>query len=256
MDANPATQLHLLDVVVTAQRAMLRARRPSQVVDALELAVTRLGGTVAPAHSAASDDLLHLDVGVGVRGPLVPVAAVDDPARSRLESVLPGLVEDAQRSVQRLWRLEAQGDPTLLDPLTGALQPAATRRLVERAAAGDVLVGVAVDHDGAVAATDGRARSDVLVRDLAAAVQGELDVDERLGRLEGPGVVALLPHPADDRADEVVRRVGERWSRLEHGGRHVPLGVAVRTLGDRRLADLQTVTDAIGLGGSGKAGAG
>jgi GGDEF domain-containing protein len=170
--------------------------------------------------------------------------------------VLPGLVEDAQRTVQRLWRLETEGDPTLLDPLTGALQPAATRRLVERAAAGDVLVGVAVDHDGAVAATDGRARSDVLVRDLATVVQGELDVDERLGRLEGPGVVALLPHPDADRADHLVTRVRERWSRLDHGGRHVPLGVAVRTLGDRRLADLQAVTDTLGLGGARTAGAG
>jgi hypothetical protein len=248
MDTNPATQLHLLDVVVTTQRAMLRARRPEQVVDALELAVTRLGGSIAPAHTAASDDLLHLDVGLGVRGPSVPVAAASDPARARLESVLPGLVEDAQRTVQRLWRLAAQGDPTLLDPLTGALQPAATKRLVWRAAPGDLLLGFAVDVGRGVAVTDGQARADVLVRDLANAVQGELDVDERLGRLDGPALVALLPHPAEGRGDAVVTRVRERWDRAEHGGRDVALRSTTQVIADRSGAALEAIVTDLGFG--------
>jgi GGDEF domain-containing protein len=218
LDANPATQLHLLDVTVTAQRAMLRARAPEQVVDALELAVTRLGGAVVPAHAGGAD-VLHLDIGLGVRPPIVPCAAADDPARQRLERVLPGLVEDANQVVQRLWRLaERGGDPTLLDDLTGALHVEATRRLIDRSRPGTALVGLAVDVDGAVAATHGPSRVDVLLRELAGYLNSELDVDERLGRLAGPGVVAVLPHPEPARPKELSTRSRARWERRPGAG--------------------------------------
>jgi hypothetical protein len=254
MDANSTVELQLLDVTVTAQRAMLRARRPEQVVDALELAVARLGGTTAPGH-VAGEEVLPLDLGLGVRDPLLPCAAPDDPARARLERVLPGLVEDATRTVQRLWRLADQGDPTLLDELTGALQPAATTRLVTRTAPGDALVGWALDVDGGVAATHGPAQVDVLLRELAAYVRSELDVDERLGRLHGPGLLAVLPHPGADRPDTIRQRVVERWQRrddtpslpLSHAGAVVeedPVG----TLAALRH-DLGVGTDDTGKGG-------
>jgi GGDEF domain-containing protein len=214
LDANPATQLHLLDVTLAAQRAMLRARTPDQVVAALELATSRLGGTVAPAH-VAGPEALPLDLALGVRDPLLPCADPEDPARARLEQVLPGLVEDATQTVQRLWRLEEDGDPTLLDVLTGALRPAATIRLLTRATPTAVLAGIAVDTDGAVGSTLGSARADVLLRDLARYLRSELDVDERLGRLEGPALVVLLPQPEPGRADELLTRVGDRWARRD-----------------------------------------
>jgi GGDEF domain-containing protein len=245
MDANPATQLHLLDVTVTAQRALLRARTPDQLVAALERAVYRLGGTVAPAHTGGAD-ALHLDVGLGVRPPLVPCAAPDDPARERLERVMPGLVEDATQAVHRLWRLADGGDPTLLDDLTGALQPAATSRLVSRATTGTALVGMAVDGDGAVAATHGPAHRDVLLRELAVCLRGELDVDERLGRLHGPGVVAVLPQADPDRAAEILARAAARWRRRE-GAQSVTLDQAIATIEREPLTALRTLRDDLGL---------
>jgi GGDEF domain-containing protein len=246
LDANPATQLHLLDVTVTAQRAILRARAPEQVVDALELAVSRLGGAVVPAHTGGAD-VLHLDIGLGVRAPLVPCAAVDDPARPRLERVLPGLVEDANQAVQRLWRLaERGGDPTLLDDLTGALHVGATRRLIERSRPEAALVGLAIDVDGAVAATHGPPRTEMLLRQLATFLRSELDVDERLGRLDGPAVVAVLPRPEPARAEELSARTRARWERREGAG-EVTLTSADVVVGEDPAAALTELRDGLGL---------
>jgi GGDEF domain-containing protein len=253
MDANSTVELQVLGVTVTAQRAMLRARHPQQVVDALELAVARLGGTTTPGH-LRGEDSLHLDIGLGVREPLLPCAAADDPARARLERVLPGLVEDATRTVQRLWRLEEQADPTLVDELTGSLHTAATTRLVTRAASGDALVGWALDVDGAVARTHGPARVDVLLRDLASYVRSELDVDERLGRLHGPGVVAVLPHPAADRAAAVGRRVIERWERRDGRG-SAALTHASAVVGSDPVEALTRLRTDLGLQGTGQGAA-
>jgi GGDEF domain-containing protein len=245
LDANPATQLHLLDVTLTAQRAMLRARTPDQVVAALELATSRLGGTVAPAH-VGGPEAMPLDLGLGVRDPLLPCAAPEDPARARLEQVLPGLVEDATQTVQRLWRLEEDGDPTLLDPLTGALQPAATTRLVTRAAPTAVLAGVAVDTDGAVASASGPARADVLLRDLSRYLRSELDVDERLGRLHGLALVAVLPRPEPARADELLARIGDRWARRDHR-EEATLTRATVEVDTDPIGALRTLADQLGL---------
>jgi GGDEF domain-containing protein len=212
MDANAAVELQLLDVTVSAQRALLRARRPEQVVDALERVVLRLGGSLVPGH-VGGPDVLHLDVGLGVAEPSLPCAAPGDPARARLERVLPGLVEDATRVVQRLWRLAEQGDPTLLDELTAALSVPATRRLIDRAVAGDVLLGLALTDADGIATTHGSSRVDLHLHRLAAFARSELDVDERLGRLDGPAIVVVLPHPDPLRAEELRHRLARRWER-------------------------------------------
>jgi hypothetical protein len=245
MDASTADQLHLLDVTVAAQRAMLRARHPGQVVDALELAVARAGGTVTASHGGG-DEVLHLDIGLGVRGPLLPCAEPDDPARARLERLLPGLVEDGTRAVQRLWRLDEQGDPTLLDALTGALSPAATTRLIGRSVTGDVLVGWSLDVDRTVAEAHGPAQVEVALRDLAGFARSELDVDERLGRLHGTGMVVVLPHPVEGRGDDLRRRVAARWERRD-GVARVELQAASHTITEPPIAALTALRGQLGL---------
>jgi hypothetical protein len=245
MDLSTTDQLHLLDVTVAAQRAMLRARHPGQVIDALELAVTRTGGTVTTSQGEG-DEILHIDIGLGVRGPLLPCAEPDDPARARLEWLLPGLVEDATRAVQRLWRLDEQGDATLLDALTGALNPAATTRLIGRAVTGDVIVGWSLDIDRTVAATHGPARVEVALRDLAGFARSELDVDERLGRLHGTGMVAVLPHPTEGRGDDLRRRVTARWERRD-GVARIALQAASITIAEAPLGALTALRGQLGL---------
>ncbi|MFA9432973.1 hypothetical protein [Egicoccus sp. AB-alg2] len=245
MEYHPGVELQLLDVTVRAQRAILRAKRPEDVVAALERAVAQLGGSLVPAH-IAGDEVLHMDVGLGVRGPLLPWAAPDDPARPRLEHVLPGLVEDGQQMVHRLWRLAERGDPTLHDELTGALHATATTRLITRSRAGDVLAGLVLDPDGAVARLHGGARMSSLLHQLAVNVRSELDVDERLGRLHGLALVAVLPQSDEARAQELLTRLDQRWRRREDTI-DAPLRGAVTVVADRPIDALARLRERLGL---------
>ncbi|MFA9443987.1 hypothetical protein [Egicoccus sp. AB-alg6-2] len=246
MEHHPGVELQMLDTTVQAQRDILRARRPEDVVAALERAVTRLGGDLVRAH-VAGGEALHVDIGLGVRGPLLPCAAPDDPARSHLEHVLPGLVEDGQRMVQRLWRLAERDDPTLHDDLTGALHATATTRLIGRSAPGTALVGFGLDPSGAVERLHGTARLHHLLHQLAMSVRSELDVDERVGRLHGLAVVAVLPRPEGDHARVLRRRLEDRWRRRPDAT-GIALRAAVTVTGDEPIDALARLRDELGLG--------
>jgi GGDEF domain-containing protein len=234
---HPGLELSLLEATVEAQRALLRARRPEEVVRALERTVIRLGGQVVPGH-VGGDEVLHLDLALGVRDAVLPWAPPGDPARDRIQRVLPGLLEDARRLVYLLWSREDREDPTLRDELTGGLHRSATVRLLERASESDVLVVLEVADADAVERAHGASRVEVLLRQLARFVRSELDVDERLGRLDGPTVAVVLPHPSPDRAQELVDRVALRWERQ----RAAPVGL--RTAVVRRGSDAQRALDA------------
>jgi GGDEF domain-containing protein len=237
---HPGTELSLLEVTTSAQRAVLRARRPEDVVRALERAVRALGGSLVPAH-VGGEDVLQLDVTLGVTDARLPMAPVGDPARSHLQQVLPGLVEDARRMVHLLWARDELGDPTLRDDLTGALHAGATRRLVERGRPPDTLVGVAVADLEAVLDTYGRARVDALLHQLAGFVRSELDVDERLGRLDHRTLVVVLRGDERPRAAELVDRVGDRWARQRL--LPVALGTVVVHRGEDPTAALRALVE-------------
>lgn len=238
MPEHPGVELSLLETTVATQRALLRARRPDDVVAALERTVHALGGSVVPGH-VGGDEVLHLDLSLGVRDTVLPWAPPGDPSRDRILRILPALLEDARRLVHLLWAREDLDDPALRDELTGALHVEATTRLVARAASEDVLLGFGVEGTGAVEQVHGRARIEVLLRQLARFVRSEMDVEERLGRLPGPALAVLLPHPSPHRASELADRVTIRWQRQR--ALAVPLRTAAVPLG----ADPAAARDAL-----------
>jgi GGDEF domain-containing protein len=231
-------QLSLLETTVAAQRAVLRARRPDDVVAALERTVHALGGRIVPGH-VTGDEVLHTDLSLGVRDPMLPWAPPDDPARAALQRVLPPLLEDARRQVHLLWARDDVGDPALRDELTGALHADATTRLVGRGAAEDTLVAFGAGGMTAVREVHGSARVEVLLRQLAGFVRSELDVDERLGRLLDPALVVVLPRAHPDRASELTARVAARWQRQR--AVPVPLRHATRRIGPDAAAALSAL---------------
>jgi hypothetical protein len=226
---HPGIEALLLDITVEAQRGLLRARHPEQVVEALEGAVHRLGGSIVPGH-LGGDDILPIDLSMGVRAPTVPWVPADGPSRARLERVLPALVEDARAAVHRLWALQgAAGDPETLDPVTGGLDAGATVRLTTRLGSGDAMVGLALRDATAIEGTHGRTRLEVLLHQLAELLRQELELGDHLGRLEGAAVMAVLPRTDTDRARDVATRAARRWDRQEHD---VALRIAVAGVGD------------------------
>jgi hypothetical protein len=90
--------------VLEATRALLRAGSATQVVHVLIRLVHRLGGEVAPARSAPIDMALPVDLGVGYREPLVPLAAKDSDTWDTLLAVLPAVAEDARVAIERIER--------------------------------------------------------------------------------------------------------------------------------------------------------
>jgi DNA-binding transcriptional MerR regulator len=102
-----------LVVVLEATRELIQMRDAAGGAEVLARAVERLGGTVAPAHPAP-DDALPIDLSLGEGEPVLPVAEPYTLARMRLETLLPGLVEDAHRQaalVRRQGRAGPAGRP-------------------------------------------------------------------------------------------------------------------------------------------------
>ena len=87
-----------LEAAYSATRALLRIRRPSQAVDILVRLVRDLGGDVVAADQEPAD-ALPLDLSVGERAPLLPVAPRYSVARLHLERILPTVLDDARHMV-------------------------------------------------------------------------------------------------------------------------------------------------------------
>ena len=81
-------------------RAMMRAASPRDLRDALVALVERLGGTVGPA-AEQDEEVLPVDLSMGEGPPVLPRAPALSLARMRIETILPGLVEDARELAHR-----------------------------------------------------------------------------------------------------------------------------------------------------------
>jgi hypothetical protein len=247
---HPGVEALLLDVTVEAQRALLRARRPEEVVEALEGAVHRLGGSIVPGH-LGGDDVLPLDVSLGVQAPAVPWVPANGPTRDHLERVLPGLVEDARATVHRLWLLrEVVGDPTDTDPVTGGLAPGATVRLVGRLGPGDALLGLALRDPDTIESAHGRTRVEVLLHELCTLLRSELELGDHVGRLRGPAVVGVLPRTDVGRAREMAERVMRRWQRQDPDASVRSAVAGVSGDGEQALASLAAQLEPVAARGA------
>jgi hypothetical protein len=213
-----------LQLTLDAQRQLLRARRPTDLVDTLRAVVHRAGATLVDGE-VTGPEVLQIDIGLGVRPPALPWSPPDHPSRAVLQRLLPGLVEDATRLAHRLLEAREQGDVSLRDDLTGALNEAGTRRLLDKLRAGDAVVVAALRPEttdtaiGATTSTSERSggtattRSDLALRALAEMVRSELDVDEQLCRLDASGLVVALRHAELERIHTLCQRIDLRWER-------------------------------------------
>ena len=93
----------VLHLAYRTLRQMLAAQEPWQVRDALVDLVSQLGGRVGPVVER-DDDAVPLDLSFGEGPPLLPRASGDLLVRLRLETVLPGLVEDGRELVAGMVR--------------------------------------------------------------------------------------------------------------------------------------------------------
>ena len=86
-------------------RALLAGRTPMDLVAALTDLVLALGGELGPAAHEGGD-VVPIDIGLGVVGPLLPRAEPFSVGRMRVESLVPALVGDARRMLSLLDRAD------------------------------------------------------------------------------------------------------------------------------------------------------
>ena len=96
----------VLAAAYRATRSLLAIRTPDAAVEILVALVRELGGDVVPADEA-DEDALPLDLSLGERPPLLPVADPFSVSRLHLERCLPTVVEDARRAAAIARRLSA-----------------------------------------------------------------------------------------------------------------------------------------------------
>ena len=106
----PIVDPAVLRAAYGATRSLLHIRTPEDAVDILVALVRDLGGDVVPAEDADAS-ALPLDLSLGVRASLLPVADPYSVARLYLERVLPTVVEDARRAATISRRLSSVRRP-------------------------------------------------------------------------------------------------------------------------------------------------
>ncbi len=102
----PTLDPSVLAAAYRATRSLLTIRTPDGAVDVLVALVRELGGDVVPADEAG-EDALPLDLSLGERPPLLPVADPFSVSRLHLERCLPTVVEDARRAAAIVRRLSS-----------------------------------------------------------------------------------------------------------------------------------------------------
>jgi diguanylate cyclase (GGDEF)-like protein len=205
-------------------------------------AVRELGGTTAPAASAGPD-ALPFDLSCGQGEPLLAVAPRGSRARTRLEQVLPALVEDAR--VVAAWvghdrRLAEQAD---IDWLTGLLNRRGIDRLVRRLGPGDCVAVLDLDHFKELNDREGHRAGDEVLAALGRLLRDHGRAEDRFGRLGGEEFLAVFAETDLEQAQHVLQRLRTAWS--ETAPHPVTFSVGLAAVGTSGLHALAAADEAL-----------
>lgn len=230
-DASPARvgpQSHDAEGIVTdAVRQILHARTVDEISGVLLATVDRLGGRVTLQMD--HPDALPLDLSLGVAEPAAALAPPDSPARARLETHLPRLVEDARRAAESC-RLIASGQSEVPP---GFEDRTVLRSLIERLQPGDALLQVRLVPTNGEADPRGRTMC------AAAVVRACSRAMDRAFVLDPLRFLLVLPQ-ADARTTEIVStRIRAAATQHLHGVELHVQAVAVTGSGVSAYRELQ-----------------
>lgn len=225
------------EVQLAATRALLVATEPHEVAAVVATLVRDLGGGLVPARLAHDSAALPLDVSLGLSEPLLPWVEPVSVARMRLSRVLPVVLADARRVLDRLHAEARRAEESERDPVTGLTTRRAWMRRLRAATAGDAVCLVRL-HDDTPDGPRTPVGDDVL-RAVAALLRQVLRPEDACGRF-GPDELACLAHavPPEVLAGR-LDRVRDRW-RQERPDHACAVGLRV---GVAAVRDLDPVLD-------------
>jgi PAS domain S-box-containing protein/diguanylate cyclase (GGDEF)-like protein len=191
-------------------RALFEIRSASAATALMQHAVHQLGGTLSPVNNGGPDMIL-IDVSLGEGPPIFASAAPGSAISSRIETLIPPLVEDAKQAIALLRRHEPLRVETSRDALTGLANRRVLERILPRVEAGVVII-IELDRSTEVGAARGTAIGDALIATFGGVLvrsSGHTDLCCRVGLEE---FVVITADPDLQAALDLVRRVQESWA--------------------------------------------
>lgn len=161
----------------------------------------------------------------------VPVLALGLFGSAILNSIVDGRVRHLQ--VMRRWQAQA-----LLDPLTGI----ANRRQFDHdllsLAPDDAVVLIDIDHFKRVNDTHGHAVGDLVLRDVAQTLHGQLRSHDQAYRMGGEEFAVILRGVTEEHGRGVAERLRRTVADRPMGGEHVTVSLGVSLVGQGAAQDV------------------
>jgi diguanylate cyclase (GGDEF)-like protein len=222
-----------LGAELAATQALLRAESTAEVGDIVSTFVHDLGGALVPARYADPATVIPVDVSLGLSEPLLPFADPVSVESMRLGSGLPEFLEAAQLVLSRLQGEQRRDEEATRDDLTGLLTRRAWMRRLSRAAPGDSLCLIDLDHFKSVNDTSGHAAGDAVLRALGGLMLRTFRKNDFCGRYGGDELVCLTPAaPGTDLAAR-CEQLRQAWKQERPvAGANVGLSIGVAEIGE------------------------
>lgn len=215
-------------VVLAATRALVTATTREQVVDVLHAAVNDLGGGVVAARLVqTSEDVIDIDVSLGVGEPRVVRAGAVSPERMRLTQHLPVLVQDALMAAAACDAVRRQVEGAAVDALTKVSTRGAAAPRIAAAAPGDVLCMLDLDRFKDVNDERGHAAGDTVLEALGGLLREAVRETDVCARYGGDEFVVLLAGAPLVMARQRMEVLVARWAELPGHGTGLSVGIAV-----------------------------
>ena len=214
-------------VVLAATRALLAAATREEVAQVLHTAVNDLGGGVLPARLApAGENVIGVDVSLGVGEPRVVVADPISLDRMRLSQHLPILVQDALMAAARCDAARRLVDRAAIDALTRV----ATRREVGPRLAGsgkgDVVCMLDLDRFKQLNDKHGHAAGDRALGSLGSLLRHLIRDSDFCARYGGDEFLVLLVQSPLSVARARMQDLISRWAAIPGHGTGLSVGMA------------------------------
>lgn len=198
-----------LGTELAATQALLRASSAADVAAVVSTYVHDLGGSLVPARYADPAKAIPVDVSLGLAEPMLPIADPTSVAAMQLGQMLPEFLEMARLVLSRIQAEARRDEEATRDHLTGVLTRRAWMRRLSKAAPGDSVCLIDLDHFKTVNDTRGHAHGDAALSAVGALMLRTFRDGDACGRYGGDEFVVLAPRlPGPDlaaRCDQLRR---------------------------------------------------
>ena len=214
-------------VVLAATRALLLAGSRAEVAAVLRTAVHDLGGSILSARlAAARDDVIPVDVSLGISEPMLVIADPCGMAAMRLTQHLALLVQDATAGAARCDVAHHQDQRASVDGLTGVGSRTEIGPHLAEARPGDVVCMLDLDHFKQLNDTEGHAAGDRALAEFGELLRSTIRSGDFCGRYGGDEFLIVLAAATPEAARGRMQDLIGHWASDPWHGTSVSIGIA------------------------------